>query len=115
MRRYMLSIPVLMSIALAACSSPTPPQAEAEASPTIQPVPGTSVPVNPSLGSPQWYAWVDQSLAVSDDGHGPKPGSAQWDTAVQIKLGQEAPQTSPGSPEWLQAVDALLRTRVTPH
>jgi hypothetical protein len=114
MRRSLLSIPVILSMALAACSPSMQPQAETETSPAIKPVPGTSVPANPSLGSPQWYAWVDQSLAVSDDGHGPKPGSVQWDSAVQVKLGQEAPQAAPGSPEWLQAVDGLLRTRVAP-
>ena len=35
--------------------------------------------------------------------------------SAQTKLGQEAPQTKPGSPEWQQAVDALLRTRVATH
>jgi hypothetical protein len=33
---------------------------------------------------------------------------------VQRKLGEEAPQSTPGSPQWQQSVDALLRTRLPP-
>lgn len=113
MRRILLTLPFAFAFAfaIAGCSSPPAPAGDvaSEASP------GKSEPANPSLGSPQWYAWVDQVLAVSDDGHGPSPGSSEWNVAVQTKLGQEAPQTKPGSPEWQQAVDALLRTRVATH
>jgi hypothetical protein len=58
---------------------------------------------------------VDKTLAVSDDGHGPRANTPAWDQAVNTKLGQEAPQAAPGSAEWQQAVDALLRTRVATH
>lgn len=111
MRLVMLrTIPLAALLALAACSpsqSPTQhdaptPRAQAEAT------------ANAPLGSAQWYAWVDRTLAIGDgEGHGPEHGSAEWNRAVQQRLGQEAPQQSPGTPAWQQAVDALLRTRTT--
>ena len=104
MRRLLASLP--LALLLAACSPTPPTPAETDA------IPGSNA--NTALGSAQWHAWVDQSLHVSDDGHGPDPGSAEWNQAVQRKLGQEAPQSQPGSPEWQQSVDALLRTRVPP-
>jgi hypothetical protein len=109
MRRILLILP-LAFLTVAGCSAPPAPDTAAPT--TDASAPAKSAPDNPSLGSHEWYAWVDQVLAVSDDGHGPTPGSAEWNAAVQAKLGQEAPQTKPGSPEWQQAVDALLRTRV---
>lgn len=98
-----------MMLALAACSpSQPPPQRDA---PT--PRADAEASVNAPLGSTQWYAWVDQTLAISEDGHGPDRGSPEWNQAVQRRLGQEAPQLEPGTPSWQQAVDALLRTRTT--
>lgn len=100
MRRLVASLP--LALLLAACS-PTP----------SQPATGQAASANAALGSAEWYAWVDQSLGI-DDGNGPQRGSAAWNQAVQNKLGQEAPQSKPGSPEWQQSVDALLRTRMSP-
>ncbi|NKJ21812.1 hypothetical protein [Dyella sp. SG609] len=97
-----------LAVLVAACSAPQAPQ------PDHQPKPQSSAatPANASLGSHEWYQWVDQRLAISDgDGHGPDGGSDEWNNAVQRKLGEEAPQSQPGSPQWQQAVDALLRTR----
>ncbi|KAF1004963.1 MAG: hypothetical protein GAK28_03590 [Luteibacter sp.] len=116
-RLFFTAVPLAAALIIAACSPPGP------SAPTdAAPVPATtaaaaprSAPANPALGSPEWLAWVDKSLAVSDDGHGPTPGSAEWDQAVNRKLGQEAPQATPGSAQWQQAVDALLRTRVVTH
>ena len=103
MRRLVASLP--LALLLVACSpSPAPPPPD-----EVQ-----TEPANPALGSPEWLAWVDQSLAISDKGHGPDPGTPEWNQAVQRKLGQEAPQSSPGSPQWQQSVDALLRTRLPP-
>ena len=103
MRRLIASLP--LALLLAACSpSPAPPP----------PDDAQSAPANPALGSTEWLAWVDQSLAISDNGHGPDPGSEEWNQAVQRKLGEEAPQSTPGSPPWQQSVDALLRTRMPP-
>lgn len=105
MRRLVASLP--LALLLAACSpSPAPPQAGAASQPA---------PTNVALGSAEWYAWVDRSLQIGDDGHGPARGSEAWNRAVQDKLGQEAPQSKPGSPEWQQSVDALLRTRLPPR
>lgn len=95
---------------LAACSPTEPPPARDAPTPRAQ----ATAPTNLMLGSPEWYAWVDRTLGISDDGHGPDRGSAEWNAAVQQRLGQEAPQHPPGSPRWQQAVDALLRTRPTP-
>lgn len=92
---------------LATACSPSPPAPPA-GSPT------SSTPDDATLGSPAWYEWVDRSLGISSDGHGPDPGSPEWNQAVQRKLGQEAPQAPPGSPQWQQSVDALLRTRGNP-
>ena len=101
MRRLAASLP--LASLLAACSpTPAPPQAAT----------GHTAPADATLGSAQWYAWVDQSLGINDgNGHEPEHGSAAWNQAVQRKLGQEAPQSKPGSPGWQQSVDALLRTR----
>ncbi len=104
MRRLVASL-LPLALLLAACSpSPAPPQSGSS----------QSAPANAALGSPEWYAWVDRSLHISDDGHGPDRGSDEWNRAVQNRLGQEAPQSKPGSPEWQQSVDALLRTRLPP-
>jgi hypothetical protein len=118
MRFFLTVVPLTAAFIIAACShsEPTAPSATpAAASTAASPAPGKTAPANPTLGSPEWYAWVDKTLAVSDDGHGPKAGTPEWDQAVNRKLGQEAPQSQPGSAEWQQAVDALLRTRVATH
>lgn len=108
-----------LTLLLGACSptqSPpapgeSPPQPQADQAHASQPVIGLAAPSNALLGSPQWYAWVDETLEVSDHGHTPDGGSPTWNAAVQHRLGQEAPQSPVGSPEWQQAVDSLLRTR----
>jgi hypothetical protein len=118
MRRLVASLP--MALLLAACSpAPAPPPADAAAASAsaARSAEATAAPsnaaANPSLGSAPWYAWVGQALNISDGkGHGPDPGSNEWNQAVQKTLGEEAPQSQPGSPEWQQSVDALLRTRV---
>lgn len=104
MHRLVASLP--LALLLAACSSSPAPSSPDAA--------GQAAPANAALGSPEWYAWVDHSLRIGDDGHGPSHGSEAWNRAVQAKLGQEAPQSKPGSPEWQQSVDALLRTRLRP-
>lgn len=103
MRRLIASLP--LALLLAACSPSSEPS-----STTAQ----HDAPADATLGSAPWYAWVDHSLHISDAGHGPDPGSDEWNRAVQHKLGHEAPQSRPGSPEWQQSVDALLRTRMPP-
>lgn len=101
MRRLVASLP--LALLLAACA----PSPDASSASTPR-----DTPADATLGSAQWYAWVDRSLHISDDGHGPDPGSDEWNQAVQHQLGHEAPQSQPGSPEWQQSVDALLRTRM---
>ncbi|SEW23683.1 hypothetical protein [Luteibacter sp. 329MFSha] len=120
MRLLLTIVPLATAFIIAACthSEPTAPAsdtASAAATTVASPAPGKTAPANPALGSAEWLAWVDKTLAVSDDGHGPQPGTAEWSAAVNRKLGQEAPQAAPGSAEWQQAVDALLRTRVATH
>lgn len=101
MRRYLAMLPFAL---LTACSPASPP-------PDQQPPKPKAAPDNAVLGSAGWYAWVDSRLHITDAGHGPDRGSDEWNRAVQHKLGQEAPQSPVGSPQWQQAVDALLRTR----
>ncbi|HET7300117.1 MAG TPA: hypothetical protein VFJ01_05640 [Oleiagrimonas sp.] len=109
--RYSFLVSVAAVLLLAACSSPYAPQ-DNHPVPSA-PKPTATAPANPTLGSPAWYAWVDHSLHIGDgQGHGPDPGSPEWNRAVQHKLGQEAPQSEPGSPQWQQSVDALLRARL---
>ncbi|WP_036138766.1 hypothetical protein [Luteibacter sp. 9135] len=122
MRFLLTVVPIAAALIIAACSPSSPDAASATAPPAASsaaadatPAPGKNAPANPALGSPGWYAWVDKTLAVSDDGHGPRPDTPAWNQAVNAKLGQEAPQSAPGSLEWQQAVDALLRTRVATH
>ncbi|AND70063.1 hypothetical protein ATSB10_26090 [Dyella thiooxydans] len=104
-RLFAVSLTALLA---SACSPSTPPP------PTATGTPPPSAPTDATLGSPAWYDWVDRSLGISSDGHGPDHGSPEWNQAVQRKLGQEAPQATPGSPQWQQSVDALLRTRGNP-
>lgn len=97
-----------LAVLVAACSAPQAPQTDKPPKPQAS----ATAPANAALGSHEWYRWVDQRLAISDgDGHGPDGGSDEWNSTVQRKLGEEAPQAQPGSPQWQQAVDALLRTR----
>lgn len=118
MRCLVASLPIILL--LAACSpAPTPPSVDTPAgASSAAPMSPTgsangSAPAHLALGSAPWFAWVDQTLNINDGkGHGPDPGSNEWNQAVQKSLGEEAPQTQPGSPEWQQSVDALLRTRV---
>ena len=119
MRFTLTVIPLTAALIIAACSPSDPPSPTASpvsaASSEGSPAPGKTAPANPALGSPEWFAWVDKTLAINDDGHGPKSETPAWDQAVNAKLGQEAPQAPIGSAEWQQAVDALLRTRVATH
>lgn len=94
-------------LGLAACSPSQPPPQQQPPEPRA----GTSAPGSAVLGSPAWYAWVDRTLGIGEEGHGPDQGSDEWNRAVQARLGEEAPQLTPGTPQWQQAVDALLRTR----
>lgn len=109
--RRIVFLTLLLAAVIAGCSSPSTPNPNEPPKPQAQ----TSAPGNATLGSREWFQWVDSRLGISDNGgHGPDYGSAEWNNAVQQRLGQEAPQSKPGTPQWQQAVDALLRTRATP-
>jgi hypothetical protein len=120
MRFFLTVVPLTAALIIAACAPaepPAPPTAStpASASTAASPAPGRTSPSSAVLGSTEWFGWVDKTLAISDDGHGPQPNTPAWDEAVNAKLGEEAPQAKAGSTEWQQAVDALLRTRVATH
>ena len=75
--RFLLTVlPITAALIIAACSpseAPAPTAAPAvEASAGAAPAPGKTAPANPALGSPEWVAWVDKTLAISDDGQLPK-------------------------------------------
>jgi len=101
-------LPLLPLAAVVAACSPTDPQPDGS---PPQPKAASVTAAHAELGSKQWFAWVDDTLLIDDEGQGPNPGSDAWNRAVQRALGEEAPQLPLGSPAWQQAVDALLRTR----
>lgn len=111
MRRLVASLP--LALLLAACSPSSPAPSSSDADTPVSASDAARAGPNLALGSPAWFAWVNQTLGISDEqGHGPDPGSQEWNMAVQKKLGEEAPQSKPGSPQWQQSVDSLLRVRV---
>ncbi len=111
MRRLVASLPLALLLAACSPSSPAPPSSDVD-TPVAASESARAAP-NLALGSPAWLAWVDQTLGISDgQSHGPDPGSEEWNMAVQKKLGEEAPQSKPGSPQWQQSVASLLRVRV---
>src|SRR3546814_14850160 len=82
MRRLIASLP--LALLLAACSpAPTPPP----------PGETQTLPGNAPLGSTEWLAWVDKSLAISDKGHGPAPGSPEWNRSEESRVGKECVRT----------------------
>lgn len=95
MKKSLLRIPRFLLVGLiASCASTTPPA-------TTQ----------YQACSSQWYALLDDSLAVSDSqGHGPDLGSMEWRSAVEFKLGiRNNPQVpEPSSANWCSYIDSYV-------
>lgn len=64
--------------------------------------------------SETWYQSVESQLVSGDgQGHGPDPGSNEWKSVVEFKLGIRGQAGLPArdSHEWCQYIDDLLRER----
>jgi len=62
--------------------------------------------------SDDWNRFVDQKIVSSDgQGHGPDPGSDEWQGVVEFKLGirDQAGLPARGSDDWCQLIDRLVR------
>lgn len=63
--------------------------------------------------SPAWYASIESRVATGDSqGHGPDPGSDEWKSVVEFRLGIRG---TPGVPprnnqDWCHYIDRLIRT-----
>ena len=64
--------------------------------------------------SPEWFQFVEKTL-VSGDGqsHGPDPGSEEWKSVVEFKLGIRGQAGLPGrdTEEWCHKIDRLVKER----
>ncbi len=111
MRLY-FAFSIATALALGGCSSPSAPDQAPSTPRAIAPA-ASATATELTLGSPAWYAWVNDKLGINSHAKDiPEPGTPDWNRLIQRKLGQEAPQSKPGSSEWQQSVDSLLRTRV---
>ncbi|RAP58306.1 lysozyme inhibitor LprI family protein [Oleiagrimonas sp. MCCC 1A03011] len=65
--------------------------------------------------TPAWYHWVDRNVSTRDaQQHGPDVGSAEWQSALEFRLGLRGDANLParGSKAWCQAIDARVRQRI---
>lgn len=86
------------------CGCGHPPQA-----PSIQPQ------AAPSVCDASWYETVEAALTTGDGaGHGPDPGSDEWKSVVEFKLGVRGqPDIPPRDSEaWCTFVDSLVSNRM---
>jgi hypothetical protein len=63
---------------------------------------------------PDWYAFVESSVSTGDGrGHGPDPGSEEWRSTVEFRLGvrglPEVPERM--TEAWCRYVDAQLHAQ----
>lgn len=73
---------------------------ERQASPTPEPC------------SETWFAWVENRVPTGDNaGHGPNPGSAEWKSVIEFRLGIRDDPAVPDvdSDAWCGHIDALVR------
>ncbi|MEI6563312.1 MAG: PliI family lysozyme inhibitor of I-type lysozyme [bacterium] len=70
--------------------------------------------VNPAeVGTPAWYEAVEKAVGIKDEkGHGPSPGSSEWMTAVDARLfpdkGAGKDSLGVGSRKWLEVVHMVV-------
>ena len=70
-----------------------------------------TVDATPVACSLPWYAKVDSILNIGDaQGHGPDPGSAEWRSAVEFKLGIKNEKGKPDimSADWCDYISTQL-------
>lgn len=64
-----------------------------------------------TLCTPQWYSAVEANVGTGDGaGHGPDPGSEEWRSTVEFRLGVRGSSEVPGrkSVEWCEYIDQLI-------
>lgn len=62
--------------------------------------------------SEEWYQWVEEKVSTGDGmGHGPDPGSQEWRSVVEFRLGLRDQGVLPdrSTDEWCRAVDRYLK------
>lgn len=66
---------------------------------------------DPQPCSEQWVLSVEESVPTGDsEGHGPDPGSDEWRSVVEFKLGVRGnPATPPhDTPQWCAYIDEII-------
>jgi len=61
--------------------------------------------------SPQWFAFVESAVPTGDgQGHGPDPGSEEWRSTVEFRLGIRGLPEVPArmTRAWCRYIDARL-------
>ncbi|GAA5315145.1 MAG: hypothetical protein AseanaTS_03490 [Candidatus Pelagadaptatus aseana] len=65
----------------------------------------------PQACSPLWYDLVEARVATGDGhGHGPDPGSLEWRSVIEFKLGIRGNPSLPdlASSQWCDYIDSLV-------
>ena len=68
----------------------------------------------PAPCSDQWVQLVEQNLPTGDgQGHGPDPGSSEWRSVVEFKLGIRGDPDIPAldSNDWCTYIDQLMQNK----
>lgn len=68
-------------------------------------------PPSPAPCSTDWYKVMESQLTTGDNqGHGPDPGSIEWRSVIEFKLGIRGDTDTPDrrSPEWCTFIDAYV-------
>ncbi|MGO3742752.1 hypothetical protein [Kerstersia sp.] len=107
---------------LAACDNkpndpaPSAPPAASAPAPVIDPPASAPAPAapsadTPSIGTDEWFDWVETTAGITDgQGHGPDQGSQEWCNAVSTKVYGKAPETEVTCDQvWMADIDARLR------
>jgi len=69
-------------------------------------------PEAPEPCSDAWNRYVDAKIVSGDgQGHGPDPGSGEWQGVIEFKLGIRGQPDVPGrgTVDWCRFIDRLLR------
>jgi hypothetical protein len=64
--------------------------------------------------SPEWFTFVEKALVSGDgQGHGPDPGSEEWRSVIEFRLGIRGQAGLPArdTEDWCQLIDRLVKER----
>jgi hypothetical protein len=68
----------------------------------------------PEPCTPEWFQFVEKAIVSADgQGHGPDPGSEEWKSVVEFKLGIRDQAGLPGrdTEDWCRLIDRLVTER----